>query len=88
MRGDPKVIENLNRGVRSELTAMNQYWPHYRLLDNWGYAILVNCRCKLLGLVCDNAGPLAKTSLRQSASTSRRWRSFNGPIRGRERPKA
>jgi bacterioferritin len=37
MQGDPKVIEYLNRGLRSELTAINQYWIHYRLLDNWGY---------------------------------------------------
>jgi len=37
MKGDPKVIEYLNKGLRSELTAVNQYWIHYRLLDNWGY---------------------------------------------------
>ena len=37
MRGEPRVIEYLNKGVRSELTAINQYWLHYRLLDNWGY---------------------------------------------------
>lgn len=37
MKGDPKVIEYLNRGLRSELTATNQYWLHYRLLDDWGY---------------------------------------------------
>jgi bacterioferritin len=36
MRGDPKVIDYLNRGLRSELTAINQYWLHYRILDNWG----------------------------------------------------
>jgi bacterioferritin len=36
MKGDPKVIEFLNRGLRSELTAVSQYWLHYRLLDNWG----------------------------------------------------
>ncbi len=37
MRGDDKVIEYLNRGLRSELTAVNQYWLHYRILDNWGF---------------------------------------------------
>ena len=36
MRGDPKVIEYLNEGLRMELTAINQYWLHYRLLENWG----------------------------------------------------
>jgi bacterioferritin len=37
MKGDAKVIEYLNRGLRSELAAVNQYWLHYRMLDNWGY---------------------------------------------------
>ena len=36
MQGDAKVIEYLNRGLRHELTAINQYWLHYRLLNNWG----------------------------------------------------
>jgi len=40
MKGDPKVIEYLNRGLRSELTAISQYWVHYRLLDNWGFKAL------------------------------------------------
>jgi bacterioferritin len=40
MKGDPKVIEYLNRGLRSELTAVNQYWIHYRMLDNWGFKAL------------------------------------------------
>ena len=37
MQGDPRAIEYLNRGLRHELAAINQYWLHYRLLDNWGY---------------------------------------------------
>ena len=37
MKGDSKVIEYLNRGLRSELTAVSQYWLHYRMLDNWGF---------------------------------------------------
>ena len=36
MKGDAKVVEYLNKGLRSELTAISQYWLHYRLLDNWG----------------------------------------------------
>jgi bacterioferritin len=37
MKGDAKVIEFLNKALQHELTAVNQYWLHYRLLDNWGY---------------------------------------------------
>ena len=38
MKGDDKVIEFLNEALKNELTAVNQYWLHYRLLDNWGIA--------------------------------------------------
>jgi bacterioferritin len=36
MQGDDRVIELLNEALRNELTAVNQYWLHYRMLDNWG----------------------------------------------------
>ena len=37
MKGDAKVIEHLNRALRMELTAVSQYWLHYRLQEDWGY---------------------------------------------------
>ena len=40
MKGDVKVIELLNEALKNELTAVNQYWLHYRLLDNLGIARL------------------------------------------------
>ncbi len=36
MQGDKKVIEYLNNALRHELTAVSQYWLHYRLQDDWG----------------------------------------------------
>lgn len=37
MKGDAKVIEYLNAALRSELTAVSQYWLHYRLQQDWGF---------------------------------------------------
>ncbi|MFB0613441.1 bacterioferritin [Aurantiacibacter poecillastricola] len=36
MKGDEKVIDYLNRALTNELTAINQYWLHYRVLNDWG----------------------------------------------------
>ena len=36
MQGDAQVIDYLNKALLNELTAVNQYWLHYRMLDNWG----------------------------------------------------
>jgi bacterioferritin len=37
MRGSPKVIAELNKALREELTAINQYFLHAEMCENWGY---------------------------------------------------
>ncbi len=40
MQGDPAVIELLNEVLTAELTAINQYFIHAKMCDNWGFAAL------------------------------------------------
>jgi bacterioferritin len=40
MRGDPELIEMLNEVLTAELTAINQYFIHAKMCENWGYSKL------------------------------------------------
>jgi len=40
MRGDAQIIEALNDVLTSELTAINQYFIHHKMCENWGYSRL------------------------------------------------
>jgi bacterioferritin len=42
MKGNPKVIKELNDALREELTAINQYFVHAEMCENWGYKKLAD----------------------------------------------
>lgn len=46
MKGNPDVVELLNEVLTAELTAINQYYVHYKMLENWGYGRLASVKRK------------------------------------------
>lgn len=42
MKGDPKIVDALNAVLTAELTAINQYFVHYKMCENWGYSKLAS----------------------------------------------
>lgn len=44
MQGDPEIIQALNEILTAELTAINQYFVHYKMCENWGYKRLAKAK--------------------------------------------
>ena len=77
MKGDPKVIELLNEALKNELTAINQYWLHYRMLDNWGVDKLAEYRAARI-----DRRDEARRSARRAHPVPRRLAQLPGARRG------
>ena len=63
MQGDAKVIQFLNRVLYSELTAINQYFLHAKMLRNWGFGELAEYEYKVSIHAMKRADKLAERIL-------------------------
>ena len=68
MKGDPKTIELLNEALKEELTAINQYWLHYRILDDLLGEILATAALELAAHRAVRSLGIAMPALRRGAN--------------------
>jgi bacterioferritin len=69
MKGDAKVISHLQAQLKNELTAINQYFVHYRMLKHWGFDKLA---AKEYTTACSSTGVSTSWPPRNTKSRSAR----------------
>jgi bacterioferritin (cytochrome b1) len=67
LKGSPKIIEQLNHALREQLTAVNQFFVHAEMCENWGYGWLAKFIKKQSIDEMKHAEPMLETQLRQIA---------------------
>ena len=72
MKGNPKVIKELNDALREELTAINQYFLHAEMCENWGYKKLADYIKK------QSIDEMKHAEVPDRESSLSRWNPFHG----------